>query len=378
MWLDARERIHAPEINGEWLNSPPLTPRDLRGHVVLVDFWDYSCVNCLRTLPYVREWHRRYARKTEETSPLLESGGGKGVVKSANVAIPADRSLIVIGVHAPEFSFAHDRTNVERALRSEGLEYPVVLDNDYRMWHAFANRCWPAKYLIDARGYIRYVHLGEGQYGETEEAIQRLLGEAGVTATLPPPIEPLRASDRPGARCFPATPELYLGYGRGRLGNPSGYAADQVADYAPAADRRPDVAYLEGPWFAGREMITACPLDGRESRLRVRYTAADVNLVLAPPDPAILPAGTVAVEERAILVVRQDGRPLAAEERGADVIPLYGETVIHVTEPRMYRLVRNREPGSRELEICTRRPGVEAFAFTFVPCVDGAADEARP
>jgi len=353
MWLDARERIHAPEIEGEWLNSPPLKLRELRGRVVLVDFWDYTCVNCLRTLPYLREWHRRYAG-------------------SASI-LAADHGLVVIGVHAPEFSFAHDRTNVERAVRAEGLEYPVALDNEYRTWHAFANRCWPAKYLIDARGYIRYVHLGEGQYRETEEAIQRLLGEAGVTAPLPAPIEPLPASDRPGAVCFPATPELYLGYGRGRLGNEAGYAADQVADYAPAAARRADVAYLEGPWFAGRELIAACPLPGRESRLRVRYTAGEVNLVMGPPDLGDL--RVAGRETRATLVVRQDGRPLPVDDRGADVIALGGETVIEVSEPRMYRLVRNRQPVTRELEIWTRTPGIEVYAFTFVPCVDGAADE---
>ena len=291
--------------------------------------------------------------------------------------LPAGRGLIVIGVHTPEFHFASDRTNVERAVRAEGLEYPVVLDNEYRTWYAFANRCWPAKYLIDARGYIRYVHLGEGQYGETEEAIQRLLREAGVTAPLPPPIEPLHASDRPGAVCFPATAELYLGYGRGRLGNGCGYAADEVADYPPAWGRLPDVAYLEGPWFAGRELVAACPLAGRESRLRVRYTAAEVNLVMAAPEPAGLPGADLAgagppPHGRATLVVRQDGRPLPAEDRGADAVALDGETVIHVAEPRMYRLVRNREPGARDLEIWTRHPGLEAYAFTFVPCVDGA------
>ncbi|HEV2426547.1 MAG TPA: hypothetical protein VGZ29_17110 [Terriglobia bacterium] len=410
MWLDPRERIHAPEIEGQWVNSPPLKSADLRGRVVLVDFWDYTCVNCLRTLPYLREWHRRYATgrgeqspppgtRTEEQSPRLGRGGGKEVVEPGSAGIlpattplsrhpsstkrgesspllPADPNLVIIGVHAPEFSFARDPANVERALRAEGLDYPVVLDNNYRTWHAFANRCWPAKYLIDARGYIRYVHLGEGRYGKTEEAIQRLLVEAGVKAPLPAPLEPLHASDRPGAICFPVTPELYLGYARGRLGNESGYAADQVADYAPAGKRRPDVAYLEGPWFAGRELIAACPLDGRESRLRVVYTAAEVNMVLAPPDPANFPMAGLPGGEGATLVVCQDGRPLPPENRGADVLALDGETVIHVTGPRMYRLVRNPEFGPRELEIWTRRPGFEAYAFTFVACADSAADEA--
>jgi thiol-disulfide isomerase/thioredoxin len=343
MWLDPRERIHAPRIEGEWINSPPLKLSELRGRVVLVDFWDYTCVNCLRTLPYLREWHRRYA-------PL---------------------GLVTIGVHAPEFHFARDRGNVERAVQSEALNYPVVLDNDYRTWQAFANRCWPAKYLIDAQGYIRYIHLGEGQYGETEAAIQQLLREAGITSPLPSLIEPARPSAESGAYCVPATPELYLGYGRGRLGNASGYVKDQVADYAPATDRAPDVAWLEGPWFAGREQIVACPLLGRESRLRVRYSAAEVNLVLAPPDAADLP-----VEGRATLVVRQDGEPLPPAGRGADVITDGPETVVDVNEARMYRLVRNGEPGTHEIELWTRKPGLEAYAFTFVPCLDETASEA--
>jgi len=353
MWLDARERIHAPEIEGEWLNSPSLKTRELRGRVVLVDFWDYTCVNCLRTLPYVREWHRRYA-----------ASGSAGIP-------PAEHGLVVVGVHAPEFHFARDRGNVERAVRSEGLEYPIVLDNDYRTWQAFANRCWPARYLIDAQGYIRYLHLGEGQYGETEGAIQRLLRESGVTTPLPALIEPLGASDQPGAHCVSVTPELYLGYGRGRLGNDSGYIDNQVADYTPASGRAVGLVYLEGPWFAGREQIVACPLLGRESRLRLRYTAAEVNFVMAPPDSDGLP-----VEGRATVVVRQDGRPLTVEESGADIMLDGDETVVDVTEPRMYRLVRNRQAGTRELEIWTRKPGLEAYAFTFVACADHPTLEA--
>jgi thiol-disulfide isomerase/thioredoxin len=353
MWLDPRERIHAPEIEGEWLNSPSLRLAQLRGRVVLVLFWDYTCVNCLRTLPHVREWHRRYARSA-----------GAGI-------LPPEHGLVVIGVHAPEFHFSRDRENVERAVRHEGLDYPIVLDNEYRTWQAFANHCWPAKYLIDAQGYIRYVHLGEGQYRETEDALQRLLREAGVTSPLPVLFEPARSSTRSAAYCVPVTPELYLGYGRGRLGNESGYIENQVADYRFAGERGPDLAYLEGPWFAGREQVVACPLLGRESRLRVRYVAAEVNLVMAPPDSDGLP-----VEGRATVVVRQDGRPLTIEESGADIMLDGDETVIDVAEPRMYRLVRNREAGTRELEIWTRKPGLEAYAFTFVPCADHQALEA--
>jgi len=231
MWLEPELKIHAPEIGLAWYNTAPLAMRELSGRVVLVDFWDYTCSNCLHMLPYVKEWHRRYR----------------------------DKGLTVIGVHSPEFSFARTAERVEQAIREQGLQYPVVLDNEFQIWQSFANRCWPTKYLIDNDGYVRYYHLGEGGYAETEVAIQTLLHEIDPALALPPAVAPLRNMDQPGERCYPVTPELYLGAARGRLGNKGGYAENEVKDYPAGVDGQPDLAYLEGPWFASKEFIAGVP-----------------------------------------------------------------------------------------------------------------------
>lgn len=329
MWLKGSEKIHAPEIGRSWINSTPLTLGQLRGRVVLLDFWDYTCVNCIRTLPYVKEWDRRYR------------GAG----------------LSVIGVHAPEFHFARTGGNVERAVREFGLEYPVVLDNDYQIWQAYSNRCWPAKYLIDGKGYIRYWHFGEGAYGDTEDAIQTLLREIDPAVSLPRPMEAVRAADQPGARCLPVTPELYLGFERGRLGNDSGYAKNEVKDYKASPPLAPDVAYLDGAWFAGSESITACPMPGRPARLLVSCRGAEINLVMSPPE-----------DGEGIATITWDGKPLPPEQAGEDVAPVKGESLITVKEPRMYRLVKSGQVESKLLELSTSTPGLELYAFTFVSC----------
>lgn len=331
MWLDAAEKIHAPEVGRQWINSPGLTLAGLRGRVALIDFWDYTCVNCLRTLPYLKEWDRRYRAK----------------------------GLTVIGVHAPEFHFARTAEHVERAVKEMEIEYPVVLDNEYQIWQAYSNRCWPAKYLIDAKSYLRYYHFGEGGYGETEEAIQKLLRETDSSLSLPPLMEPLRLTDRPGARCVPVTPELYLGFKRGRLGNESGYASNEVKEYRAGKTLAPDVAWLDGPWFAGSESVEACPLNGKPSRLLLECRAAEVNLVMSPPEDG---AGLV--------VVNAGGKPLLPEDAGEDVTHFDGKSLVAVKEPRMYRLLKTPEAGSRLLELDFLTPGVAAYAFTFVSCVE--------
>jgi thiol-disulfide isomerase/thioredoxin len=331
MWLDRTEKVHAPEVGRTWINASPATMRELRGQAVLIDFWDYTCVNCIRTLPYIREWYRRYA--------------GLG--------------LMVIGVHTPEFEFAREPEYVRRAVRQFDLEYPIVLDNDYQIWQAYSNRCWPAKYLVDKDGYVRYYHFGEGSYGETEAAIQSLLREINPQVTLPSLMDVVRPSDRPGARYLPVTPELYLGFSRGRLGNQSGYEENGVKDYQAGDNYLPTHAYLEGPWFAGRESIEACPLEKRPSRIVLPYSAAEVNLVMSPPD-----TGT------GVLTVSVNGRPLHEDEAGEDIKQLNDDSEVTVREPRMYRLVRTAAVESKLLEVSTCTPGLEAYAFTFVSCAD--------
>jgi len=332
-------KVRAPEIGRVWLNSTPLTFRQLRGRAVLVDFWDYTCVNCIRTLPYVQAWHERYH----------------------------DKGLTVIGVHTAEFTFAQYESNVERGIREFGLTYPIVIDSDREIWKAFANRYWPTKYLLDKDGYLRYGHFGEGGYAECEQMIQELLREIDTSIELPPLMEPMREEDHAGAVCFRATGELYLGHRRGRIGNDGGFKEDQIADYAFASPLEENFFYATGRWASTAEYFEAA--ESGPHTLRLKYEASAVNLVMARPH-----------SPSAEVVILQDAKPLAPKQAtrdtrfrtnaGAD------ESYVAVDSPRMYFLVDNHEFGAHELELrCS--PGVAVFAFTFTSCVDPVASALR-
>jgi thiol-disulfide isomerase/thioredoxin len=335
---DEEGPVHAPEFppGVQWLQGGPLTMSGLRGKAVLIDFWDYTCVNCLRTLPYVTEWHRRYE----------------------------PHGLVVVGVHAPEFSFAREGGNVARAVREHGITYPVVLDNDYAVWQAWANRYWPAKYLVDAHGYLRYYHFGEGGYGETERAIQAVLREAFPQALLPAVMDPVRDEDRPGAVCYRVTPELYLGYARGLYGNPQ-LTPDRPATYRDPGMHTDGYAYLDGDWLISGEYLARPAGAAGASRLVVPYMAKDVNLVIHPP----------AYGGAATMSVLHDGAPIAASDAGEDVRAGAATSLLTVDVPRMYRIVRNRDIGRHALALETTSDGVALYAFTFTSCVmpDSAA-----
>jgi thiol-disulfide isomerase/thioredoxin len=319
------ETIYAPSFDGsEWIQQGPIDLKDLRGKaVVLVDFWDYTCVNCIRTLPYVAGWHRRYARD----------------------------GLQIVGVHAPEFSFARDHVNVVAAIKQFGLEYPVVVDNGYNIWRAYSNRFWPAKYLVDAEGRLRYYHFGEGLYQETETEIQRLLGELNPALNFRPPIEPLRDTDRPGALCYRVTPELYLGFARGQFGNPAGVTRDQAADYADPGRHAEGATYLSGRWRVGQESSCA---EAPGAAIVIRYTAMDVNLVLAPP------AGKPARLEISLS---------DSQRAGEDVQFAEGRAMVTIDRARMYSLVANESVVTGSLKITALDPRISAYAFTFISCV---------
>jgi thiol-disulfide isomerase/thioredoxin len=287
-----------------WLNSEPLTAAKLRGRVVLVDIWTYSCVNWLRTLPYVRAWAERYR----------------------------DRGLVVVGVHCPEFGFEHDLENVRHASRQLNVAYPVVIDNDFAIWQSLANRYWPAVYLVDRDGRIRFHHFGEGNYEETERAIQELLGideetvrvDAGGLA---------EAADWDTLR----TGETYVGYGRGvgRVDSPSDLALNHWA--------------VSGDWAIEEESAVLGAVDGS---VTFRFHARDLNLVLAPPASGAPVSFTVLL----------DGQP-PGDDHGLDANEL-GEGTVE--EPRMYQLVRRRgATAQRNFEITFHDPGVRAYVFTF-------------
>lgn len=343
--------VRMPDFGpGEWLNTPgPLSRETLRGAVLLVDFWDYTCVNCIRTLPYVTEWHRRYH----------------------------DRGLVVVGVHAPEFKFARSRRQIEAAIAEFGIGYPVLLDNDYETWSRFANRAWPAKYLIDSQGYVRFQRRGEGYYRETEEAIQALLRQRDDSVDLPNLLEPLRAEDEPGTVCYLPTPELHAGYEFGALGNPEGYAASTPVIYRMPLDyqRTDGKFYAEGIWQAASEHIAFAGQDSGE--IALPYHAAGVNAVLSPSGDPVEVMLDLKPVDSAIVEVWQDNQPLHSEIAGSDVTFLEdGSSVVYVTRPRMYELVRNRQFEHHELSLRFRANGLALYAFTFTSCVVlGVPDE---
>jgi thiol-disulfide isomerase/thioredoxin len=288
-----------------WLNSEPLTAEGLRGRVVLVDFWTYSCVNWLRTLPYVGAWHETYR----------------------------DRGLVVVGVHAPEFGFEHDLDNVRRAVRDLGVGYPVVVDNDFRIWRSFENHYWPAVYLVDRDGRVRFHHFGEGAYEETELAIQQLLGidEATVEVDAGGLAE---AADWGTL----GSPETYLGHARGER------RSDQRAD-GLALNRWA----LAGEWSVSEE---AAVLEAAPGSIAYRFQARDLNLVLAPPASG----GPV---HFAVLL---DGQP-PSDAHGLDVDESGEGTV---SDPRMYQLVRQRGAvGEHAFEVTFLDPDVRAYVLTF-------------
>lgn len=329
-------KVRAPEIGHVWLNSSPLSFRHLRGRVVLVDFWDYTCVNCIRTLPYVQAWHERYR----------------------------DLGLTVIGVHTPEFTFSQYESNVERGIREFGLTYPIVIDSNREIWKSFANRYWPTKYLLDKEGYLRYGHFGEGGYVECEQAIQELLREINPEIGLPSLITPVREEDHVGSVCYRPTGELYLGNRRGRIGNEGGFKEDQISDYAFEGSPRENFFYASGRWASTAEYFEA--VEAGPHTLRLKFEAAAVNLVIASPH-----------KPSAEIVILQDGKPLTPEQATRDTKFRAGttgkeESYLVVDSARMYFLVDNHSFSEHELELrCSE--GVAAFAFTFTSCVDPVA-----
>jgi len=311
-----------PPLDGavEWLNSPPLTAAGLRGKVVVVDFWTYSCVNCLRTLPYVRAWYEKYK----------------------------DQGLVVIGVHAPEFAFEKDIDNVKRAVKDLKVDYPVAIDNDYAIWRAFDNRYWPAHYFIDAQGRIRHHHFGEGEYAESEEIIKQLLAEAGAQHVASGTVQP----DAGGIALAPEnamqSPETYIGYERAE-----NFAAtavrDREHDYSVPTTLATNQWGLGGTWTVADENAKLARAGGR---IAFRFHARDVNLVLGPPRDGKPVKYKVTI----------DGKP-PGDDHGVDSA---ADGTGEVTSQRLYQLLRvSGDVADRTFEIEFLDAGVEAFAFTF-------------
>ena len=314
-----------PPLNGavQWLNSPPLDAQALKGKVVLVDFWTYSCINCLRTLPYVKGWAEKYR----------------------------DQGLVVIGVHAPEFAFERDVGNVTKAMKELGINYPVAIDNDYKIWRAFNNEYWPAHYFADAQGRIRYHHFGEGDYAESERVIQQLLREAGAKTVA----DGLINADGKGVQQAPdmnqvLSPETYVGYQRAEhFVAQSGLVPDKVATYNPPANLTLNDWSLGGQWVVGAERATA---SAPASRIVYRFHARDLHLVLGPGAEGKPVRFKVSIDGQA--PGDAHGMDVAADGSG------------RVTEQRLYQLVRQTDAvRDRTFTIEFLDPGVAAYAFTF-------------
>jgi thiol-disulfide isomerase/thioredoxin len=316
---------HLPALSGAtaWLNSPPLTPEGLRGRPVVVQFWTYTCINWLRTLPYVRAWAARYR----------------------------DQGLVVIGVHTPEFPFERDLDNVRWAVREMAIEHPVAVDSDFAIWDAFANHYWPALYLVDAQGVIRHHRFGEGDEARSERVLQQLLQESGADG-VPHEAVPVDGAGVEAAADWASlqSAESYLGHERSEhFASPGGVRADERRGYSPPDRLRLDEWALAGTWTVHGQ---GAVLDEADGCLSYRFHARDLHLVMGPTSRGASPR----------FRVRLDGRPPGAAH-GLDVDEQgHGR----LDGQRLYQLIRQPAPiTDRQFDIEFLDPGVEAFVFTF-------------
>jgi thiol-disulfide isomerase/thioredoxin len=327
MTQEATGPVYAPELEGgEWIQGDPVMIHGSR-RPVLLDFWNYTCVNCLRTLPCVTEWHRKYA----------------------------EHGLMVVGVHTPEFSFAKNPEHVRRAVASLGIEYPVVLDADLKIWQAYANRYWPAKYFIDVTGKLRTHHTGEGGYAESEQALQALISEQeGFTGPLPELMEPVRPEDKTGTVCYRVTPELYCGLARGNIWQHHEHRAGPTEPVHGPREARAGNAALRGRLDSA----------GGERGAAVRGTWDE-------PDAPRLHGGRL--ESGAASAGHgRDGDAAGADRRrdgGRDCGRGRAGRVVSIDSPRMFSLIRNDEVEQHTLTLSSVSDGLAAFAFTFTSCV---------
>jgi thiol-disulfide isomerase/thioredoxin len=336
----------APELVGidGWINTEPFTLASLRGNVVLIDIWTYTCINCIRTFPFLKDWHEKYA----------------------------DQGLVIVGVHTPEFDFEKIKENVVEAAGEHGLGWAIVQDNDYATWDAYENQFWPAKYLIDKDGYIRYIHFGEGSYAETEEKIQELLKEAGsrvddilVDRSPEPEVDFLAVTADRGVGL---TRELYAGVKRNYSAavsrtTPPYVRHDEFYEqvevdllYRDPGEHANHFLYLQGLWNNGLESLThARETEDFEDYMAFKYYATSVNVVMTPEGGS---------PYRVRITI--DGEPLAPDHTGSDIrFDDDGNSYVLVDGPRMYRLVEVAEFDGHELRLSSNSADFSVFAFTF-------------
>ena len=325
--IDKSQFKKAPEFTGitSYINTNATKLSDLKGKVVLVDFWTYSCINCIRTLPYLVDWNHRYS----------------------------DKGLVIVGVHSPEFEFEKNIDNVKQAVTRFGIKYPVLLDNDHGTWNAFQNSYWPRKYLVDSDGYIRYDHIGEGGYVETENAIKNLLTER--SNQLGKEISNINQTKLtvPGAQSVDfnqiKTPELYFGYqyARAQLGNIEGFNPDRTVNYTiPTSNLKSNVIYLQGLWKNNPDSME---LVGPDGKIILSYSSKSVNIV----------AGG-----KGEITVKEDGKNTQQDNpfKGND---LDTEGKLNIDGQRLYNIAEHADYGSHHIEIKAKGSGFKLYTFTF-------------
>lgn len=319
--IDESHNFKAPDLVGisGYINTTPDGLKNtMKNKVVLYDFWTYSCINCIRTLPYLNAWNTKYA----------------------------DRGLLIVGVHSPEFEFEKDINNVKDAVQKYGIKYPVVLDSDHQTWSAFGNQYWPREYITDYQGYIRHDHIGEGNYDETEKAIQQLLDERsqhlGLNVQADQPLVNIQKHQFSNSE----TPELYFGYsfveGRNYLGNSEGFHAGQTVTYSLPAEQNRDNYYLEGKW---QNLPDSMKLESDNGKIVLSYFAKSVHIVAA---------------NESTLQILLDGNPIKPEDSGDDV----QNATVHTSEDRLYNIVSTSQAGPHTLTIIAK-PGFQIYTFTF-------------
>jgi thiol-disulfide isomerase/thioredoxin len=320
--IDKSRFKKAPALGGiaGYINTDPENLRkQLEGKVVLYDIWTYSCINCQRTLPHITAWNDKYS----------------------------DKGLIIVGIHSPEFEFEKDIDNVKFAVEKFGITYPVILDNDKKIWSAFENRYWPRKYIADDEGYIRYDHIGEGAYDETEMVIQELLKERaarlGLDVAVAQPLVDIEEFKH-GSR----TPELYFGYdfafGRNQLGNKEGFQPGKSIEYVIPQSLRDNYFYLDGTW------------ENLEDRMVLRSEIGTIVLPYFAKQVNIVAAGDSDLE------ILLDGKPISRQDAGTDV---GDDGRVVISESTLYNLVNTAEPAKRTIQINVNRSGFEIYTFTF-------------
>ena len=319
--IDESHNSKAPDLVGisGYVNTNPEDLKNaMKNKVVLYDFWTYSCINCIRTLPYITAWNEKYA----------------------------DKGLLIIGVHSPEFEFEKDINNVKNAVQKYGIKYPVVLDSDHQTWSAFSNQYWPREYITDYQGYIRHDHIGEGNYDETEKVIQQLLDERsqhlGLNVVADQPLVNIPEHQFSSFQ----TPELYFGYdfaqGRNYLGNSEGFNPGQTITYSLPDKQNSDHYYLEGKW---QNLSDSMKLVSDNGKIVLSYSAKSVHIVAA---------------NESTLQILLDGNPIKPQDSGDDV----QNGTVHISENRLYNIVSTNQAGQHTLTILAK-PGFQMFTFTF-------------